>query len=131
MSSLCNTPSHCQVVSLPITSSSQYIHPSSSPPPLYNSAITAPTTPNIPTPTFTLPVALFPVIDVALAPPVPVPLGVELPVAVELPLVVFAALVLALVFTVELPVNIVEPETEDAVVEAAADETVFVETMEN
>jgi hypothetical protein len=131
MSSLCNTPSPCQAISLPITSSSQYIHPSSSPPPLYKSAITAPTTPNIPTPTFTLPAALFPVTDVALAPPIPVPLGVELPVAVELPLVVFAALVLALVFTVELPVSVVNPETEDAVVEAAADETVFVETTEN
>jgi hypothetical protein len=60
-----------------------------------------------------------------------VPLGVELPVTVELSLVVFAPPVLALVFTVELPVNIVNPETEDAVVEAAADETVFVETTEN
>ena len=59
------------------------------------------------------------------------PLGVELLVPVELLLVVFAPLVLALVFTVELAVNIVNPETEDAVVEAAADETVFVETREN
>jgi hypothetical protein len=126
ISSLCNTPSHFQVISLPITSSSQYTHPSSSPPPLYKSAITAPTTPNIPTPTFTLPAALFPVADVALALPVLVPLGVELPVAVELPLV----LVLALVFTVELPVSVVNPETED-VVDAAADETVLVEMMEN
>jgi hypothetical protein len=125
MSSLCNTPSPCQIIALPITSSLSIYTP------LYTSAITAPTTPNIPTPTFTLPAALFPVTDVALALPVPVPPGVELPVAVELPLVVFAALVLALVFTVELPVNIVEPETEDAVVEAAADETVFVETTEN
>jgi hypothetical protein len=129
ISSLCNTPSPCKAISLPITSSSQYIHSSSSPPPLYKSAITAPTRPNIPTPTFTLPAALFPVADVAVAPPVPVPLGVELPVTVSL--VVFAPPVLALVFTVELPVNIVNPETEDAVVEAAADETVFVETTEN
>jgi hypothetical protein len=124
ISSLCNTPSPCQAIFLPITSSSQYTHPSPSPLPLYKSAITAPTTPNIPTPTFTLPAALFPVADVALALPVLVPLGVELPVAVELPLV------LALVFTVELPVSVVNPETED-VVDAAADETVLVEMMEN
>jgi hypothetical protein len=62
---------------------------------LYKSAITAPTTPNNPTPTFTLPAAFFPVVLAALPAPELVVLGVPLP-DVELA-VVFVPLALVVV----------------------------------
>jgi len=64
-------------------------------PTLYKSAITAPTTPNNPTPTFTLPAAFFPVVLAALPAPELVVLGVPLP-DVELALV-FVPLALVVV----------------------------------
>jgi hypothetical protein len=61
----------------------------------YKSAITAPTTPNKPTPTFTLPAAFFPVVLAAVPAPELVVLGVPLP-DVELALV-FVPLALVVV----------------------------------
>jgi hypothetical protein len=61
----------------------------------YKSAITAPTTPNNPTPTFTLPAAFFPVVLAAVPAPELVLLGVPLPVALAL---VFVPLALPVLF---------------------------------
>lgn len=66
---------------------------------LYKSAITAPTTPNNPTPTFTLPAAFFPVVLAAVPAPELVLLGLPLPVALAL---VFVPLALALVVVIVL-----------------------------
>jgi hypothetical protein len=114
---------------------SEYRYTPSSPllstPTLYKSAITAPTTPNNPTPTFTLPAAFFPVVLAALPAPELVVLGVPLP-DVELALV-FVPLALVVVIVLWVPViTVTEVEApEEVVEEAAAEDTVFVEMIEN
>jgi hypothetical protein len=104
-------------------------------PPIYNNTITAPTTPNRPAPTFTTPAPFFPLLVVdAAAVPVLVLLS---PVALVAEPVVFALLLLPVVL--ELPLVVVstlallvdDSEDSDVVEDGGADETVFVDSMEN
>jgi hypothetical protein len=100
---------------------------------IYNNAITAPTTPNNPTPTFTVPAALFPLAVAAAA--LPLLVAVELadvfdPVTVVFASLVFFAPLLALVLPVVLALPVLETEPE-AEVEGTAEETVLVESMVN
>jgi hypothetical protein len=96
--------------------------------PIYNNAITAPTTPNSPTPTFTVPAALFPLAVAPAALPLLVPVPVELAdvLVVLAPLALPVLVVPALALVCALPV--VDPET---AVEGTAEETVLVESIEN
>lgn len=98
---------------------------------IYNNAITAPTTPNNPTPTFTVPAALFPLVVAPAALPLLVPVPVELAdvLVVFAPLALPVLVVLALTLVLALPV--VDPEDEPDVVEGIAEETVLVESIEN
>jgi hypothetical protein len=133
------SPSHTIYTSLPNIPFMQSISspnigtlsPLLSTPTLYKSAITAPTTPNNPTPTFTLPAAFFPVVLAALPAPELVVLGVPLP-DVELALV-FVPLALVVVIVLWVPViTVTEVEApEEVVEEAAAEDTVLVEMIEN
>lgn len=101
---------------------------------LYKSAITAPTTPSNPAPTFTAAAPLFPLVVVAAA-ALPVAVPVLLDPVVLVP-VVFALLLLpvvVVVFALSLVLALVEPEEEEmeTEVDGAADETVLVESIEN
>jgi hypothetical protein len=100
---------------------------------IYNNAITAPTTPNNPTPTFTVPAALFPLVVAPAALPLLVPVPVELAdvLVVFAPLALPVLVVLALTLALVLALPVADPEDEPDVVEGIAEETVLVESIEN